>query len=73
MLHQVHYNLEKITATRNINVGDCTSLGKDNFRTFFTPGHCCMTSSNDDVIYLRAYCVILTTLTNQEMVVAYSV
>ena len=32
-----------------------------------------MTSSNDDVMYLRAYYVILTTRKNQEMVVAYSV
>ena len=73
MLRQVHYNLEKITTTWNINVGDCISLGKYNFGRFFSPGHCCMTSSNDDVMYLRAYYVILTTLKNQEMVVAYSV
>ena len=40
---------------------------------FFYFSHCCMTSSNDDVMYLRSYCVTLTTLTNQEMVVTYSV
>ena len=34
ILHQVHYNLAKITATWNINVGDCTSLGKDNSGRF---------------------------------------
>ena len=31
MLRQVHNNLEKITATLNMNVGSYTSLGKDNF------------------------------------------
>ena len=25
---------------------------------FFSPGHCYMTSSNDDVMFLKAYCVI---------------
>ena len=50
MLRQVHNNLEEITVILNMNVGDCTSLGKDNFGRF-TPGHCCMTSSKDDVMY----------------------
>ena len=56
-----------------MNVSNCTSLRKDNVGRFFTPGHCCMTSSNNDVMYTRANCVILTTLANQKMVVTYSV
>ena len=38
MLRQVHNHLEKITATLNMNVSDCTSLGKDNFGRFFYSG-----------------------------------
>ena len=34
MLRQVHNNLEKITATLNMNVDNCTSLEKDNFGRF---------------------------------------
>ena len=55
-----------------MNVGDYTSPEiAGGF--FFTPGRCCMTSSIDDVMNLRAFFVILTTLTNQDMVVTYSV
>ena len=41
-------------------------------KTFITLGKCCTTSSNADVTYFRAYCVIHTPLTNQEMVASYS-
>ena len=34
MLRQVHNNLEKIAVTLNMNVGDYTSLEKDNFGRF---------------------------------------
>ena len=34
MLRLVHNNLEKIMATLNMNVGGCTSLGKDHFGRF---------------------------------------
>ena len=36
MIRQVHNNLEKITATLNINIGNRTSLGKDNFGLFYS-------------------------------------
>ena len=34
MIRQVHRNIDKITATLDINIGDNTSLGKDNFGRF---------------------------------------
>ena len=43
---------KKISVKWYIGVGDCSSLGQENFRHFYTPVHCCITSLNDDVMYL---------------------
>ena len=73
MLRQVHNSLEKNNCHMKYECWWLHFPGRRQFWTTVTPGHCCMMSSNDDVMYIRAHCVILTILTNQKMVVTYSV